>query len=84
MYIFLVCLLKGLSDLASHYFYKAGISSIRRLRKSDNNRIARAVGATIVHRPEEIKEVCVHVVVCVYVVVCMHVVVCVHVVVLLF
>ncbi len=41
---------KGLSDLAAHFFTKAGISAIRRLRKTDNNRIARACGATIVHR----------------------------------
>lgn len=47
---------KGLSDLASHFLLKAGISAIRRIRKSDNNRIARATGATIVHRPEDIKE----------------------------
>mmetsp|Transcript_35197 Transcript_35197/g.99641 ORF Transcript_35197/g.99641 Transcript_35197/m.99641 type:complete len:340 (+) Transcript_35197:897-1916(+) len=46
---------KGLSDLAAHYFIKAGISAIRRLRKTDNNRIARACGATIVNRPEEIR-----------------------------
>ena len=54
---------KGLSDLAGHYFTKAGISAIRRLRKTDNNRIARACGATIVHRTEEI-QVCVRVCVC--------------------
>ncbi|KAK2958753.1 putative T-complex protein 1 subunit gamma [Blattamonas nauphoetae] len=47
---------KGLSDLASHYFLQANITSIRRIRKTDNNRIARATGATIVHRPEELKE----------------------------
>lgn len=43
---------KGLSDLAMHFLTKAGISAIRRLRKTDNNRIARACGATIVHRAE--------------------------------
>ena len=32
---------KGVSDLAQHYLVKAGISCIRRVRKSDNNRIAR-------------------------------------------
>ena len=32
---------KGVSDLAQHYFVKAGVSCIRRVRKSDNNRIAR-------------------------------------------
>ncbi|KAI7839383.1 hypothetical protein COHA_006907 [Chlorella ohadii] len=47
---------KGLSDLAAHYLVKAGISAIRRLRKTDNNRIARACGATIVSRPDEIRE----------------------------
>jgi T-complex protein 1 subunit gamma len=34
---------------------KAGITAFRRLRKSDNNRIARAVGATIVSRTDEIQ-----------------------------
>ena len=43
---------KGLSDLAMHFLTKAGISAIRRLRKTDNNRIARACGATIVHRAD--------------------------------
>jgi len=47
---------KGVSDLAQHYFVKAGVSVIRRLRKTDNNRVARACGATIVHRPSELKE----------------------------
>jgi T-complex protein 1 subunit gamma len=45
---------KGLSDLAAHYLQKNGVSAIRRVRKSDNNRISRACGATIVHRPDEI------------------------------
>jgi T-complex protein 1 subunit gamma len=47
---------KGLSDLAQHHLMKHNISAIRRLRKTDNNRIARAVGATIVNRTEEIQE----------------------------
>lgn len=47
---------KGISDLAQHYLVKAGISAIRRLRKSDINRVARACGATVVNRTEEIKE----------------------------
>ncbi|KAF8561240.1 hypothetical protein P879_09203 [Paragonimus westermani] len=47
---------KGVSDLAQHFLAKAGISVLRRLRKTDNFRIARATGATIVSRPEEIKE----------------------------
>lgn len=47
---------KGCSDLACHFLTKKGISAIRRMRKTDNNRVARACGATIVHRPEEIQE----------------------------
>ncbi len=47
---------KGVSDLAQHYFLKAGITSFRRLRKTDQNRLARATGATIVNRPDEIQE----------------------------
>jgi len=40
---------KGVSDLAQHYLVKADITAIRRVRKTDNNRIARATGATIVN-----------------------------------
>ncbi|XP_017758296.1 PREDICTED: T-complex protein 1 subunit gamma [Eufriesea mexicana] len=47
---------KGVSDLAQHYFVKAGISAIRRTRKSDINRIARACGAIVVNRTEELRE----------------------------
>jgi T-complex protein 1 subunit gamma len=32
---------KGISDLAQHFLVKANITAIRRLRKSDNNRVAR-------------------------------------------
>lgn len=47
---------KGISDLAQHFLVKAGITAIRRLRKSDNNRVGRACGATVVSRTDEIKE----------------------------
>lgn len=47
---------KGVSDLAQHFLSKANISVIRRVKKSDNNRIARASGATIANRTEELKE----------------------------
>ena len=47
---------KGLSDLACHYLSKHGVSAIRRLRKTDNNRIAKACGAVIVNRPDELQE----------------------------
>ena len=52
----LICVEKGVSDLAAHFLQKANITVLRRLRKTDNNRIARAVGATICSVPEEVKE----------------------------
>ena len=42
--------------MAQHYLLKQNISCIRRIRKTDNNRIARVTGAKIVNRPEEIQE----------------------------
>ncbi len=47
---------KGCSDLAAHYLSRAGISVIRRVRKTDNNRIARAVGAVIANDPRDLKD----------------------------
>jgi len=47
---------KGVSDLAQHFLLKENVSVIRRVRKTDNNRIARVTGATIVNRAEEIQE----------------------------
>ncbi|TGJ82840.1 hypothetical protein E0Z10_g5925 [Xylaria hypoxylon] len=47
---------KGVSDLAQHYFVKANITALRRVRKTDNNRIARATGATIVNRVDDLQE----------------------------
>ncbi|KAN0094316.1 Chaperonin Cpn60/TCP-1 family [Tylopilus felleus] len=47
---------KGISDTAQHIIERANVSAIRRVRKSDNNRIALAVGATIVNRAEDLRE----------------------------
>ncbi|EGC28804.1 hypothetical protein DICPUDRAFT_51646 [Dictyostelium purpureum] len=47
---------KGVSDLAQHFFVKKGITCLRRLKKSENNRIARISGATIVSRTDELQE----------------------------
>jgi T-complex protein 1 subunit gamma len=52
----LVCTEKGISDLAQHYFVKYGITALRRLKKTDNDRLARASGATIVNQPELLRE----------------------------
>ena len=47
---------KGISDLAQHFLLKGNVSCIRRIRKTDNVRVARVSGAKIVNRPEEIQE----------------------------
>lgn len=47
---------KGISDIAQHYLQKAGISALRRARKNDNLRLARATGAKVVYRTDELKE----------------------------
>ncbi|XP_068207270.1 T-complex protein 1 subunit gamma-like [Palaemon carinicauda] len=47
---------KGVSDLAQHFLVKAGITCLRRVKKSDNNRLSKACGAVIVNRTEELKE----------------------------
>lgn len=47
---------KGVSDLASHFLLKANITCVRRVRKTDNNRLARVCGATIASRTDEVKE----------------------------
>mmetsp|Transcript_52186 Transcript_52186/g.131123 ORF Transcript_52186/g.131123 Transcript_52186/m.131123 type:complete len:455 (+) Transcript_52186:544-1908(+) len=45
---------KGVSDLAQHFLMKKNISVIRRVRKTDNNRLARVTGAHIVNRTDEL------------------------------
>ncbi|KJP88067.1 T-complex protein 1, gamma subunit [Plasmodium fragile] len=47
---------KGVSDLAQHFLVKKNISVIRRVRKTDLNRLERISGATIVNRCDEIVE----------------------------
>ncbi|KAJ2783034.1 T-complex protein 1 subunit gamma [Coemansia javaensis] len=47
---------KGVSDLAQHFMVKHNITALRRMRKTDNNRIARATGAKIVSAVDELKE----------------------------
>ncbi|KAK9239672.1 chaperonin Cpn60/TCP-1 family [Lipomyces kononenkoae] len=47
---------KGVSDLAQHYLLKGDVTALRRVRKTDNNRIARATGATIVNRIEDLRD----------------------------
>lgn len=47
---------KGISDLAQHFLLKAGITCLRRLKKTDNNRLARVCGARIVHDTSDLRD----------------------------
>lgn len=47
---------KGVSDLAQHFLLKANISVIRRVRKTDNTRIAKICGAQVINRTDELTE----------------------------
>lgn len=44
------------TDLAQHFLVKNNVTALRRVRKTDNNRIARATGATIVNRVDDLQE----------------------------
>ncbi len=45
---------KGIDDLAQHYLAKAGIYAVRRIKKSDMDKLARATGAKIVSSLKEL------------------------------
>jgi thermosome len=45
---------KGIDDLAQHYLSKAGIYAVRRVKKSDMEKIAKATNAKIVNNVKEI------------------------------
>jgi thermosome len=45
---------KGIDDLAQHYLAKAGILAVRRVKKSDIEKLARATGAKIITNIEDI------------------------------
>jgi len=47
---------KGISDLAQHYLVRAGITALRRLKKTDNNRLVRVTGARIVSDTTDLRE----------------------------
>jgi len=47
---------KGIDDLASHYLAKKGILTIRRVKQSDIERIAKSTGAKIVTRISDINK----------------------------
>ena len=47
---------KGIDDMAQHYLSKAGILAIRRVKKSDIEKLSRACGAAVISNVDEISE----------------------------
>jgi thermosome len=45
---------KGIDDLAEHYLAKAGVYSVKRVKKSDMEKLSRATGANIVTNLEDL------------------------------
>ena len=56
LFVYDVELMSSQPDTAQHVFERHNVSALRRVRKSDNNRIALAVGATIVNRIEDLRD----------------------------
>jgi len=47
---------KGIDDLVQHYLSKEGIYTVRRVKKSDMEKLAKATGATIVSKIDELRK----------------------------
>jgi chaperonin GroEL (HSP60 family) len=47
---------KGIDDLAQHYLAKAGVLAVRRVKKSDMEKLSKATGANIVTNIEDLGE----------------------------
>ena len=47
---------KGIEDLAQHYLSKAGVMAVRRVKKSDMEKLSKATGATIVTNLKDLSE----------------------------
>ena len=47
---------KGIDDLAQHYLAKNGIAAVRRVKKSDMDKLAKATGANIITSIEELSK----------------------------
>ena len=45
---------KGIDDMAQHFLSKAGIAAIRRVKKSDMDKLAKATGAKVVTRIDDL------------------------------
>jgi len=47
---------KGIDDLAQHYLAKEGIMAVRRVKKSDIEKLAKATGATVISNLDDLTE----------------------------
>ena len=47
---------KGVDDMAQHFFAKAGVMAVRRVKKSDIDKLSRATGAGIITNLDEIED----------------------------
>jgi chaperonin GroEL (HSP60 family) len=47
---------KGIDDMAQHYLAKAGLFAVRRVKKSDMEKLSRATGASLVNSVDAIKD----------------------------
>jgi len=47
---------KGIDDLAQHYLAKEGIYAVRRVKKSDMEKLAKATGAVVATKLDDLKE----------------------------
>jgi len=47
---------KGIDDMAQHFLAKAGVFAIRRLKKSDMEKLARATGASLITNIDDISD----------------------------
>ncbi|MEM3593127.1 MAG: thermosome subunit beta [Candidatus Jordarchaeaceae archaeon] len=46
---------KGIDDIAQHYLAKEGIAAVRRVKKSDMEKLAKATGGTVITNLKELK-----------------------------
>jgi thermosome len=47
---------KGIDDLAQHYLSKAGVLAVRRVKKSDIEKLSKATGATVVSNLDDLSQ----------------------------
>jgi len=51
-----VCCQKGIDDVAQHFLAKEGIMAVRRVKKSDMEKLAKATGASVITRIKDLEK----------------------------